>query len=653
MKQPFLHRLVCILKAPVQWWSRTDGDLTGEGAEGIYCGDDRVVAGVRLVVASHEVEPIGHAVEGCRGRFTAVLRTPSEGADPVLTLTRHREVTGQGVRERVEVSSAAESPQEVSLTVTLELDATPMESIKVGAARTASAEPPVESDDGWTWHWRDANTTATLVEPRALVEPGTLVEPRALVEPGTLVEPASPASGVETPKHPDRLTLHWATTVDPGQSADFTWALTLTDTDAKFIAADSTFTLPTTSDAALNRLLHASAADLQALTLAERSDPTRYFLAAGAPWFFTLFGRDSLIAATMAARVAPDLALATLRTLAARQGRDSVVSTAEQPGKILHEVRRVALDLHDDSTVLPPEYYGTIDATPLWLMLAGRLMDLGRAADVADLLDNVIAALGWIRNHADPDGDGFLEYFDESGHGLANQGWKDSGDSIRNADGSIAEGPIVLLEVQGYAAAAARAGARILEEFGRSEEEIASAQEWRRYADDMAARIRSHFWVEDDDGPYPAIALDRHKRPVDGVASNMGHLLGLGVLNHDEERLVVERLTSPSMDSGYGIRTMSTTNGAYWPMRYHVGSVWTHDTAWIIDGMARAGFRAEAQRIARHLLRAAEGFDFRLPELFGGWSADEAATPMPYPASCRPQAWAAASAFVLADVLGS
>ncbi|MHA6523522.1 glycogen debranching N-terminal domain-containing protein [Tessaracoccus sp. G1721] len=621
MNQPFLHRLVCLPKAPLQWWSTPDGEAGG-GVEGIYCGDDRVISGLTLAVTSHDAEPIGHAVEGSRGRFTTVLRTPAEGADPVLTLTRHRQTRGEAVSERIEVASAAGRPQRVEFSVSLVLDATVMESVKVGLGPVASAEPPSASDGGCVWHWRDESTRARLGSDTASILTAS-----------------------------DEVTLSWAVAVEPGEIVAVEWRLELSDVDAKFVAADVEFALPDVSDASLRRLLAASAADLNGLALAERDDPSRYFVAAGAPWFFTLFGRDSLIAALMAAQVAPELALATLRTLAARQGVKTDVNTAEQPGKILHEVRRVALDLHDDATVLPPEYYGTIDATPLWLMLADRLVELGRGAEVSALMDHVVAALGWLRDHADADSDGFLEYFDESGHGLANQGWKDSGDSIRFADGRIAEGPIVLVEVQGYAAAAAQAGARLLARFGRSDEERASSGEWESYAEAMAARIRERFWLEDEEGRYLAIALDKDKRPVTGVSSNMGHLLGLGVLTPDEERAVVARLVSPTMASGFGIRTMSTTNGAYWPMRYHVGSVWTHDTAWIVGGMARAGFHAEAVAVARQLLRAAEAFDYRLPELFGGWSADEVAQPMPYPASCRPQAWAAASAFVIADVL--
>ena len=175
----------------------------------------------------------------------------------------------------------------------------------------------------------------------------------------------------------------------------------------------------------------------------------------------------------------------------------------------------------------------------------------------------------------------------------------------------------------------------------------------RAWAAAMKERFRGAFWCEDEQGRYPALALDAQKRPVDGVSSNIGHLLGTGILDADEQRVVVERLLDPTMFSGYGIRTLSTTNGAYWPLRYHAGSVWSHDTGIVIDGMLRDGFTEEAAQVAEGLLTAAEGFDYRLPELFGGWSAEEVWPPVPYPASCRPQAWAATSVVPVARALGA
>ena len=326
---------------------------------------------------------------------------------------------------------------------------------------------------------------------------------------------------------------------------------------------------------------------------------------------------------------------------------------AEAPGKILHEVRAEALDL-TGGIVLPPEYYGTIDATALWVCLLGEAWRAGvDDATIASFMDPLLAALVWLDEHADADGDGFVEYYDESGHGLANQGWKDSPDSVRFADGTIAEGPIALAEVQGYAYAAARTASELLARFGRDEGERSRGEALTAWADYLARRFRERFWVSDADGPYPALALDRNKRPVTGVASNMGHLLATGILDAGEERLVVRRLMDPRMFSGFGVRTLSSDNGGYWPLSYHVGSVWTHDTAMIIEGLLARGFDAEARRLAEGLLRASEGFGDQLPELFGGQPSDELFPPAAYPAACHPQAWAAASAITIAKALST
>jgi glycogen debranching enzyme len=251
-------------------------------------------------------------------------------------------------------------------------------------------------------------------------------------------------------------------------------------------------------------------------------------------------------------------------------------------------------------------------------------------------------------DHGDSDGDGFLEYADESGTGLANQGWKDSGDSVQWRAGGLATGPIALAEVQGYAHEAAVAGAALLDAFGRP-----GAERWRAWAAALAERFREAFWTSDARGPYPGIALDAGKRVVDTVTSNIGHLLGTGLLSADEEAVVAERLAAPDMDSGYGLRTMSTESAGYWPLRYHGGAVWPHDTAIVVQGLARAGHARAAAALAEGLLAAAQDVDDRLPELYGGDARGTVPRLVPYPAACRPQAWSAAAAVsVLGAALG-
>ena len=253
-----------------------------------------------------------------------------------------------------------------------------------------------------------------------------------------------------------------------------------------------------------------------------------------------------------------------------------------------------------------------------------------------------------MRDYGDSDGDGFLEYVDTTGHGLANQGWKDSADSIQWNDGTLAEGPIALCEVQGYAYEAAVGGAELLDAFGRP-----GADDWRRWAERLKERFAEAFWVTHPDGDYPAVALDAAKRRVDSVTSNIGHLLGTGILTREQAALVARRLAAPDMDSGYGLRTLSSTARGFWPLSYHGGSVWAHDTAIAIAGLVREGHVEVADALADGLLAAAEGFGYRMPELHAGDAAADTAAPIPYPAACRPQAWSAAAAVaVLAARLG-
>jgi glycogen debranching enzyme len=432
------------------------------------------------------------------------------------------------------------------------------------------------------------------------------------------------------------------------------------------------------TDRRLAALVDASADDLSCLLLADpESAPggTDLFLAAGAPWFLTLFGRDSLWAARMLLPLSIELARGTLRTLARRQGTQVDPETGEEPGKILHEIR--PLRSSGDHSSLPPRYFGTIDATPLWLLLLRDAWRWGLAEhEVEQLLEPAGRALAWMRDHGDGDGDGLLEYLDRSGRGLANQGWRDSADSIRWHDGQLAEGPIALAEVQAYAYQAAWAGAELLDAFGR-----AGADEWRAWAERLKARFHKAFWIDGRLGQVPAVALDGHKRPVDSVTSGLGHLLGTGLLDPGQEDSVAAYLSAPELDSRFGLRTLGTDSVGFNPLGYHTGSVWPHDTAIAAAGLARAGHPGAAWSLIDGVLAAAGAFDYRLPELFAGFGrpagddpggdvsprgeeacgrrtpvqpADasgqrlrarrrEAARPVPYPAACRPQAWAAAA----------
>ncbi|MGP4917390.1 glycogen debranching N-terminal domain-containing protein [Brachybacterium tyrofermentans] len=680
LHQPFVHDLVGVFRAPIQAWSQPDGAMLGAGAEGIYLGDTRVVSDLRCDGHAADLSSLGVQVRAA-GEIVHrdVVSTADRAGDPLLTLERTRTADAEGIREQLRLVSDDDRPRHLTLRLGLIADGMTMSAVKdhrlalsQGDARPAvttegdNASWPIGTDGGHARLTVGAGT-ASRGSAEVLSADGPIVTwTVALEAPARGEALASWCLDLDDPSVPfEAASEPWAGVTAP--SAAVTDPVASTDPAAS--SEPGTATAPTPESRAVDRLLRSSLSDLDALRLQVPGEPAQTFFAAGAPWFFTLFGRDALIAASLALPVDRSIAEGTLRTLARHQGTIVDVETAQQPGKILHEVRAQGMDMVE--THLPPVYYGTIDATPLWIEL---LHDARRAglddAVHAELRPALEAASLWLLEHADADGDALLEYLDDSGHGLANQGWKDSGDSIRFADGSVAAGAIAPAEVQGYAYAAARHAADLLEESdllegsdpverstllegSRDGSSTSLPGRLRAWAERLHARFHETFWCEDELGPFVALALDGEKHPVTGVASNMGHLLGTGILDAAQERQVVDRLLHLSLFSGFGIRTLSTTNGAYGPLRYHGGSVWTHDTGYILRGLLRAGFDAEAQVVARGLLRAADGFDQRLPELFGGTSGDDVDPPLPYPSSCRPQAWAAASAVPVAQTLGA
>lgn len=384
--------------------------------------------------------------------------------------------------------------------------------------------------------------------------------------------------------------------------------------------------------------------DVGSLRMFDPEHPHRTVVAAGAPWFMTVFGRDSLLTAWMALLVDPDLAVGVLRTLADLQGQDVDPSTEEEPGRILHEVRFAAsgsLSLGGGRI-----YYGTVDATPLFIMLLGELQRWGLAqAELRALLSHADRALAWVREFGDRDGDGYVEYQRVSDAGLAHQGWKDSWDGTRFADGRLAQSPIALCEVQGYVYAAFLARARLADDDGDQR----TATECRSAAADLKARFNRDFWL--DEHGWFALGLDRDKRPIDALASNMGHCLWTGIVDADKADAVAQRLRSRELFSGWGIRTLAASMAAFDPISYHNGSVWPHDTALIAAGLMRYGYVEQAQRLILALLDVAASVGGRLPELFCGFAREEVATPVTYPTSCSPQAWAAAAPLLLVRTL--
>jgi len=392
------------------------------------------------------------------------------------------------------------------------------------------------------------------------------------------------------------------------------------------------------ADPVLADVLRRTESDLGALRL---DDDGRRFVAAGAPWFMTLFGRDSLLTAWMALPLDVGLAVGTLQALAEAQGRVVDPLTEEEPGRIMHELRRGP----DSAAALGGNrYYGTVDATPLFVMLLAEAWRWGAGEDVVRaLLPAADAALAWVDGYGDRDGDGFVEYRRATDRGIANQGWKDSPDGVNDAAGRLAATPVALCEVQGYVYAALRARAELAEGFGEP------AARLRERAEGLRQRFAEAFWLPGR-GWY-AVALDGRKRRVDALTSNAAHCLWTGIATDEHATALVERLSTPDMDTGYGLRTLASSMGAYNPMSYHNGSVWPHDTAIAVAGLLRyahvPGAVDLAHRLAGGLLDAAAAFGGRLPELYCGFARDEFSPPVPYPTSCSPQAWASAAPLLL------
>ncbi len=388
------------------------------------------------------------------------------------------------------------------------------------------------------------------------------------------------------------------------------------------------------SNEIFNETLRRSVSDLAMLISQTPQGPFPY---AGIPWFSTVFGRDALITAMETLWFDPAIARGVLRYLAAHQAKEFNPAADSEPGKILHEARNG--EMAQLGEVPFHRYYGSVDSTPLFVMLAGAYLErTGDIATIRSIWPHIEAALNWIENDGDRDGDGFVEYGRRTSEGLVNQGWKDSSDSIFHADGSLAQGPIALVELQAYVYGAWRAGCDMAGALTLP----LQAEAWREKAKVLRQRFDEAFFDEAL-GSY-VLALDGDKKPCRVRASNAGHALFTGIALPERARIVVETLMDPISFSGWGVRTVASTESRYNPMSYHNGSIWPHDNAVIAAGFARYGFRREAARIFEGVNAASTYIDLRrLPELFCGFPRQRSQGPTFYPVACAPQAWAAAA----------
>ncbi len=622
--------------------ARRDGDIRPARAsgEGLFAEDTRHLSELCLTVGGLPTVPLSSVMES--GHYAVinatnpVLRSAAGDPVPQETLNVRRTVLiADRLFYRVRVRNFGLKPVATVVEVSLAADFADVFEVRaVGRGTSGRLLEPAREGDRLRFGYvaADGEHRQTLVELEPSPSRVRIDEDRARV-----------SWDVRLEAH-ESISL-WITVTPAGEGgvaaepSAARAAAALESADARWVAACSEIV---TDSELFDRLIDASVRDLHALMMpvAHHQLP-----AAGIPWYVAPFGRDSLLSSCEALMVNPEVARGTLLVLAGLQAQTDEGWRDAEPGKILHELR--AGELARTGHIPHTPYYGTVDATPLFLMVAGGYyrwtLDLDTMVRLRPALD---AALRWIDEWGDADGDGFVEYERRAPAGLINHGWKDSFDSIVHLDGSIARGPIALVEVQGYVYEAKLRIADVYDALG----DAAVAQRLRAEAGELRAAFNEAFW--DPDEGFFALALDGRKAQVRSVTSNPAHCLYCGIVDDDKAALVAERLMAADMFSGWGIRTLSGSSPAYNPMSYHNGSVWPHDNAIAAAGLKRYGFDAATDRIAAGLFNVASGArDFRLPELFCGFQRDGSRAIVAYPVACIPQAWAATAPFMLLQAM--
>jgi glycogen debranching enzyme len=636
---------------------------------GLYAGDTRLLSCSVLRVGG-ERPVLLQGSPGGNFRGTIQLTNPSADRNPdakvhpddelvgrTIGISRDRLVAAGALEERVRVVNHASRSE--TITIDLEFGADSADIFEVrGFPRAARGTllPVAVTPDRVTFRYDGLDHRRRFTHV-AFSEQAVAVE-------------AVDAAATDPSDTGATVRLRWAFALEPGETGELRWTVWHSTTATPADPADASGLFPApprltadegvaayhawergttaiSSDHELFNLVVArSVADLRLLVNEGPGEDQRY-VAAGVPWFTTLFGRDTLITALQALAFRPQLAVETLSVLAAYQATELDPDRDAEPGKILHELRTGEMAGSGELPHTP--YFGSVDSTPLWLILLGETYDwTGDRALLDRLWPNALAALDWIDRYGDRDGDGFVEYERRTDHGLLNQGWKDSSDAIRDRDGREAVPPIALAEVQGYVFAAKRRMAGL----ARVRGDVDLAARLDRDAGLLHDRFEAAFWVEDQ--RFYALALDRDKRPADAIGSNAGQCLWTGIVAPERARDVIDRLLGQTMSSGWGIRTFASDQPGYNPIGYHTGTVWPHDTSLIAAGMKQYGFDEAANRLVGSVLEAAQRFpEYRLPELYCGFDRDDGQLPVPYPVACSPQAWAAAAPFLfLSTMLG-
>lgn len=609
--------------------SGRSGDVVPGMPQGLFFRDSRFLSTLELRLNGHKLEPLSAFTSN---PFTATFVSrayPRAGvADSTLVSFRNRYV-GRGMREDITIRNFGLEPARCIVELVADADFADLFEVKESRVEIRG-QRSVEARDhelrlGYQFGDSRRGVIYRMSGFDSVGHHGALVE--VIIEPGGEWRGCLELAPVI---EDDEIEPRYRC----GQPVD---SAAPTERHARWRKQVPTVT---TNHADLAVAVTQSHEDLGALRIFDPDYPERAVVAAGAPWFMTLFGRDSLLTSWMALIVDPELALGVLQTLARFQGDDVVGETEEEPGRILHEMRfgtATSLSLGGGHI-----YYGTADATPLFVMLLGELQRWGLASEaVAELMPHADRAMSWITDFGDSDGDGYVEYFRATPNGLRNQGWKDSWDGVRFADGRLGEGPIALCEVQAYTYGAYLARAHFAHEANDQE----TCDLYRGRASALKAAFNRDFWLEDKG--WFALGLDGDKNPMDALTSNIGHCLWTGIIDEDKAAVVVSKLLSPQMFTGWGVRTLASSMVGYNPISYHNGSIWPHDTAIVAAGLMRYGFVEGSHRVIMGLLDTAAHMGGRLPELFGGLDRAELPVPLSYPASCSPQAWAAASPLLL------
>ena len=616
------------------------GDVR-DGPAGLYAHDTRFLSTLTLTInGAHPLLLSSGRVQHFAAAFYS--RNPLAGGlgQDVLSIARHRFVGG-GLQDHVQIRNETLSPAAFTVELGFGTDFADIISVKqhdfaLGDPVHAPELPPAAEaffDEGGRWiilaegHGRGGRTQIVLSRAGSgdlgIVRFPVALAPHASWD--VRVDVALSLDG--TVEHPERVERRFGAEQARARESLDAWTRRLPR-------------LSTTSDE-LRHAVDRSVADLAALRL-RAGEGLGHLPAAGLPWFMTVFGRDTIVTSLQTMLLGPELALGALEKLAELQADVDDPAIDAEPGKIVHELRsgRAAEKWF-------PRYYGTVDATPLYLVLLSEVWRwTGDRELVRRLRAPAVAALRWIDTYGDRDGDGFVEYERRSA-GLENQSWKDSSDSQRFRDGRFAQPPIAPAEVQGYVYDAKR---RLAEIARHAWDDELLATRLEAEAVELASRFDAAFWVPERGGYY-ALALDRDKRRVDALCSNLGHLLWSGIVPDARVEAVSHALARSELWSGWGLRTMSTSDAAYSPLSYHNGTVWPHDTALAAWGFARYGRWADVRRIALALLDAARHFDWSLPEVFAGFDRSESPFPIAYPTAARPQAWAAGTPILLLRLL--